>query len=245
MDDDAAGGLVAMVVILGIIFVVLIFVVKSAVRRSGMAKVAQQGPTAKTGLVGNGSHFEGNFQGFWATFDVHLDFNVAGIAWSGALSAGGPPGGSLPRFGGARAFFHRYAFQMRVPGASFPPTTFYEKSWLGRLGDVEWQRRAPIGQQAPTGTMIDGTIQTYVTDPHFAALVASSPELQQAMLRWPFLNLQISGEWITLELIEAWNQLESRFGAPAMYGWDFALQGLMMMVAAARASMAARPAMSA
>ena len=232
MDDDAATGIVAMVVILAIIFVVLIFVVKSAARRTVMGKQMAQGPTAKTGLAGNGSHFEGTFQGFWAAFDVHLDFNVAGMAWSG-------------QFGGARAFFHRYAFQLRVPGANFPPTTFYEKSWLGRLGDVEWQRRAPIGQQGLTGTMIDGQIQTYVTDPQFAAMVASSPELQQAMLRWPFLNLQISGEWITLELIEAWNQLEAKFGAPAMYGWDFALQGLQLMAAAARASMAARPAMRA
>jgi hypothetical protein len=229
MDGDAATGIVAMVVILGIIAVFLVFVIKSATKRTAMGQQMMQGPTAKTGLVGAGSHFEGNFQGFWAAFDVHLDFNVAGIAWSG-------------RFGGARAFFHRYAFVMRVPGANFPPTTFYERDWLGRLGDVEWQRRAPIGTQGQSGVpALDAQMQTFVTDPQFAWRVAQSPELQQAMMRWPFLNLQIAGDAITLELIEAWNQLEWKFGAPAMYGWDFALQGLQMMAAAARAAMAAQP----
>jgi hypothetical protein len=229
MDDDAATGIVAMFVIIGVIFVVLFFVVRSAFSRAKLANVMQQGPTAKTGLVGAGSHFEGIFQGFPASLDVHLDFNVAGMVWN-------------QRFGGARSFFHRYAFAMRVPGAQFPPTTFYESAWLGRLGDIEWQRRAPVGQRQPIGVpAIDANVQTHVTDPQFAARVAGNPELQAAMLRWPFLNLQLAGDVITLELIETWSALESRFGAPAMYGWDFAAQGLAMMASAARAAIVARP----
>ncbi len=232
MDGGAMVGVVLMVVILLVIVGVMVpLLIRSASKRGSLAKTMQQGPQAKTGLQGGPSRFEGNFQGFPAYLQVHLDFNIAGMVWN-------------QQFGGARSFFNRYEFGMRIPGGQFAPTTFYEKAWLGRLGDVEWQRRAPVGHKQPTGVPhIDSGIDVYTMDPQFAAYLAGSPELGQYLARWPFLNLQINGDTISLELMETWNALESKFGQQAMYGWDFALQGLQMMAALARTAVAARPPM--
>ncbi len=222
--------------VLGIGFVMLLALIvvplalRSARRGQAQARVYNQGPT-NLGFVQRGSRFEGNVQGYGAWVQPHFEFNYAGLAWNAVMNQ---------RFGGARTFFHRYELGLHVPGARFPSTTFYERDWWGVFSDVEFQRRRPAGQRIATGVPgVDARIDVHATDPRFAAMVASSPELQQLLATWPYLNLRIEGDVVSLELIHRWNELEAKFGRDALMSWQFAQHAFALMAAAARAATAA------
>jgi len=217
--------------VLGIGFFILLAVIvvplalRSSRKGQAAAKQYNQGPP---GFMNQGGRFVGNVQGFPAWVVPHFDMNMMGVAWNAAMNQS---------FGGPNTFFHRYEFGVQVPGANFPSTTLYERDWWGAFSNVEYQRRAPQGNKVETGVPgVDATIDVHTMDPRFASIVASSPELQQALAHWPFLNLQISGDTISLELIHHWRNLEGRFGRDALMSWLFANQAFALMAAAARAA---------
>lgn len=230
MDMEALGPVlgIGMVVLMAVIVVPL--ALRSSRKGQAAARQYNQGPT-NLGFVNQGGRFVGDVQGFPAWLVPHFDINMMGVAWNAAMNSS---------FGGANTFFHRYEMGLQVPGARFPDTTFYERDWWGAFSNVEYQRRPPGGNKIATGVPgVDARIDVYATEPRFAAFVASSPELQQMLAHWPYLNLRISGDIVSLELIHHWRNLESHFGRDALMSWQFAQQAFAVMAAAARASMAA------
>jgi hypothetical protein len=230
--------------LLGIGFVVLLVLIvvplaiRSARKGRRRAEAYRAGPTARTGLVQRGKRYEGVFQGFPAFIEPNFEYNYAGLA--AGLLWGKGLGGSMESMG-RQAFFHRYAFGLQVPGGRFPATAFYERGWWAIFGDVEHQRRKPAGEKLDVDLpLARSRLHVHGTDARFAAAVAGSPELLPHLEKWPYLNLALDGETVTLDLIHHWNELESKFGRASMYNWDFAATGLSMMAAAARAALAAQ-----
>ncbi|MBI3073413.1 MAG: hypothetical protein HYY84_14980 [Deltaproteobacteria bacterium] len=234
---DAAmkyGPYIAIGVVALIAIIVIPLVLRRARKGQSDAAVFQKGPGAKTGFAAvSVNRWEGRFQGYPAVIEAHFDFNFAGAAFSLMRGKGiGQTAESL----GRQMFFHRFVFEMKTNGASLPPVAFYERDWWGVFGNVEWQRRKPLGEKVQSGVPgVDRRIDIYSTDAAFAAALASDTEFAAQLEHWPYLNLQLIGDEITLELIHHWNELAGKLGSDALMSWDFAVQALNLLAAAARA----------
>lgn len=197
----------------------------------------------KTGLQQQGDRFAGWFQGLPAWCQTQMVGNHAsafrgnGGLFGGlaGLAFGGAGGMAQAMTGGAFYMKHDYVIELqgnRLPGGSLRETTSF-------LIDKSWQQRGARGPRTSSGVpWIDQKYEVCSPDPGFMHYVCASPELQQALSRWPYLNLSWEADRVWLEMIETPQRINSHFSASEQQNGDMIARGLWVVAAAARATFA-------
>ena len=210
---------------------------------SGAADGFSRAVTQKTGLYQQGDKFVGTFQGLPAWTQTQMVADVAGsfhghggaLGGLGALLGGSAGGMAQAMTGGG--FFMKHDYVIELPTSNLPAASLRESTSF--LNDKSYQQRPAMGPRASSGVQwIDSKYEVCAVDPNFIRYVCASPELQQCLPRWHFLNLSWQGTHVWLELLDSTTRIAGKFGGTAMQNGDMTLAGLWLAAAAARATFA-------
>ena len=240
---EAAGGAVDMdnmgkiglYVTLGFFGLLALLVIPLALRfsRKGIkrGKAFNQGPL-HLGFTNDQGTFSGQVQGHPASIKPGFGADLTSIGTESGMDAyksAMSDAGEGDEFESPK-FFHSFELKLKVPGASFPPTAIFDSSWWKRFGESEAERRELPGEKLAVSNK---GVEVFGNDAGFAERVLSNPEFQLHAAKWPFLNLELNGDEVTLTLLNKWTEMESKFGE-SLWNWKFADQGYALMLAAAK-----------
>lgn len=197
----------------------------------------------KTGLHAQDNRMVGYFQGLPAWTRTEMVANTMGaLRGNGGMLGGlgmllgGSTGGMAHAMTGG-SFFMKYDFVIELPGNRLPGGSLRETTSF--MIDKSLQQRQAIGGRVQCGVpWIDSKYEVCSYDPSFMPYVCSSPELQQHLQRWPYLNLSWEAERVWLEMIESPTRINTHFSTAEQQNGDMILRGLWTVAAAARATFA-------
>lgn len=197
----------------------------------------------KTGLVAQGDHLAGTFQGLPAYAKTEMVTNLASAVRGGGGALGGFGallGGNLGGMATAMTggdFHMRHLFMVELPGSNLPGASIRESTTLWH--DKNWQGQRAIGRRVRCGVpWIDAKFEVCSTHEGFMAYVCASQEFQPHLHHWHFTNIAWNGSRISVEILDSGTRIASAFGTEALQNGDLIRQGLALAAAAARATYA-------